>query len=89
MAKEYQPPRVLTWAVYALGAAGVGALVVGVLMEIGVLFLGGVGAVVGALIGHNSSTPTPGARRSSRASGRGRGAERGLPSNRGAAKPAA
>mgnify|MGYP006428256743 CR=1 FL=1 len=54
MAKEYQPPRALTIAVYLLGAAGVGALVVGVLMEIGVLFLGGVGAVVGALIGHNT-----------------------------------
>ncbi|MBK1667210.1 hypothetical protein CKO28_04030 [Rhodovibrio sodomensis] len=54
MAKDYQPLRVLTWAVYALGAAGVGALAVGVLMEIGLLFLGGVGAVVGALVGHNT-----------------------------------
>lgn len=54
MAKEYQPPRALTIAVYLLGAAGVGALGVGVVMEIGALFLGGVGAVVGALIGHNT-----------------------------------
>ena len=54
MAKDYQPPRMLTWAVYALGAAGVGALVVGVVLEVGVLFLGGVGATVGALIGHNT-----------------------------------
>jgi hypothetical protein len=54
MAKDYQPPQVLTWAVYALGAAGVGAIVAGVAMEVGVLFLGGVGAVVGALVGHNT-----------------------------------
>jgi uncharacterized membrane protein YphA (DoxX/SURF4 family) len=54
MARDYQPPRVLTWAVYALGAAGVAALAVGVLLEVGALFLGGVGAVVGALVGHNT-----------------------------------
>ena len=54
MAKDYQPPRVLTWGVYALGVGGVGALVVGVLLEIGAVFLGGVGAVVGALVGHNT-----------------------------------
>ena len=35
-------------------ARPVGALVLGVVMEIGFLFLGGVGAVVGALIGHNT-----------------------------------
>lgn len=54
MAKDYQPPRMLTLGVYALGAAGVAALASGVLLEIGILFLGGVGAVVGALVGHNT-----------------------------------
>jgi hypothetical protein len=54
MAKADRLSRVLTLGVYVLGAVGVVALAVGVLLEIGVLFLGGVGAVVGALVGHNT-----------------------------------
>jgi hypothetical protein len=40
-------------AIVAAGGAGVLALAAGLLLEVDVLFLGGVIAVVGAFVGHN------------------------------------
>ncbi|MBK1696100.1 hypothetical protein [Rhodovibrio salinarum] len=52
--KHDRLPQALTLGIIALGIAGAGALLVGVLLEIGFLFLAGVGGVVGALVGHNT-----------------------------------